>query len=138
MRRKVIHFSLESLPIFTMQINIIIHSTDKICKIYTYGPLGQSFDLLRKTNKLILFKDRKYDLTNSVKLQFYIRDSNQYRKIQLSFFRLTSVPLCHICNILLSLPSQVSVLLYCGTSMIFKIKSQYLFSPLSDHQFITV
>lgn len=53
MKRKVIHFSLESLPIFTMQINIIIHSTDKICKIYTYGPLGQSFDLLRKTNKLI-------------------------------------------------------------------------------------
>lgn len=135
---KVIHFSLESLPIFTMQINIIIHYTDKICKIYTYGPLGQSFDLLRKTNKLILFKDRKYDLTNSVKLQFYIRHSNQYLKIQLFFFRLTSVPLCHICNILLSLPFRVSVLLYCGTSMIFKIKSQYLFSPLSDHQFITV
>lgn len=138
MRCKVIHFSLESLPIFTMQINIIIHSTDKICKIYTYGPLGQSFDLFRKTNKH-LFKYRKYyNLTNSVKLQFYIRHSNQYLKIQLFFFRLTSVPLCHICNILLSLPFRVSVLLYCGTSMIFKIKSQYLFSPLSDHQFITV
>lgn len=58
-----------------------------------------------------------------------ILDSNQYLKIQLFFCRLTSVPLCHICNILLSLPFRVSVLLYCGTSKIFKIKSQYLFSP---------